>query len=196
MLDRAKAYLDRVMEVLADDIRDGTIIVGLEPACVSVFREELPELYPYSEQAKRLSQQVMLLSEFLMRKAPRFPFAKLERRAIVHGHCHHQSVLKMDAERETLSRLGLDADVLDSGCCGMAGSFGFEAEKYGVSMLCAERVLLPAVRQADAQTLVIANGYSCHEQIVQATGRAPLHLAQVLALAMKSTEGVGHAGHR
>ncbi|MGE5523818.1 MAG: FAD-binding and (Fe-S)-binding domain-containing protein [Rhodospirillaceae bacterium] len=182
MLDRAKAYLQHVMQVLDDDIRAGTIVVGLEPACVSVFREELPNLFPFDEQAKRLSRQTLLLSEFLMRKAPRFPFGQLARRALVQAHCHHAAVLGMDAERETLARLGLDFRVLDSGCCGMAGSYGFERSKYEVSMRCAERVLLPAVRAADDETLIVADGFSCREQIVQATRREPLHLAQVLAL--------------
>jgi Fe-S oxidoreductase/FAD/FMN-containing dehydrogenase len=183
MLDRAKRYLEHIMDVLGDDIRAGTPIVGLEPACVSVFREELTNLFPVSEQAKRLSKQTLLLSEFLTSKAPRFPFGKVHRRAIVHGHCHHQSVLKMDAEREVLQRLGLAFDILDSGCCGMAGSFGFEKSKYDVSLKCGERVLLPAVRHAEADTLIVANGFSCREQIVQATEREPLHLAEVLALA-------------
>jgi FAD/FMN-containing dehydrogenase/Fe-S oxidoreductase len=182
MLDRAKKYLAQIMDVLADDIRAGTPIVGLEPACVSVFREELPNLFPYSEQAKRLEKQMFLLSEYLEDKMDGYP--KLARRAVVHGHCHHKSVLKMDAEEAVMKKLGLDAEVLDSGCCGMAGSFGFEQEKYEVSMHCAERVLLPAVRQADEDTLIIADGFSCREQILQTTSAQPLHLAQVLRMAL------------
>jgi Fe-S oxidoreductase len=100
---------------------------------------------------------------------------------VVHGHCHHQAVLKMDAQRELMKRAGLDFEVLDSGCCGMAGSFGFEREKYDVSMACGERVLLPAVRAASDETLLIADGFSCREQIAQSTGRRALHLAEVLA---------------
>ncbi|HEX2566926.1 MAG TPA: FAD-binding and (Fe-S)-binding domain-containing protein [Burkholderiales bacterium] len=183
MLDQARAYLRSIMDALRDDIREGTPIVGLEPACVSVFREELPNLFAGDEQAKRLESQVLLLSEFLERKARRFPFAPLERKAVVHGHCHHKAVLKMDAERSVLRRLGLDFTVLDSGCCGMAGSFGFEAGKYGVSVACAERVLLPAVRKAPAETLVLANGFSCRSQIEELSGRRALHLAEVLAMA-------------
>ncbi|HEY6822016.1 MAG TPA: FAD-binding and (Fe-S)-binding domain-containing protein [Burkholderiales bacterium] len=183
MLDRARGYLREIMDTLADDIRADTPIVGLEPACVSVFRDELPNLFAGDEQAKRLESQVMLLSEFLERKAKRFPFARLGRKALVHGHCHHQAVLKMDAERSVLKRLGLDYSIPDSGCCGMAGSFGFEAAKYDVSVACAERVLLPAVRQAKSDTLVIADGFSCRSQIEELSGRKPLHLAQVLAMA-------------
>jgi Fe-S oxidoreductase len=125
----------------------------------------------------------MLLSEFLERQAKRFPFSRLGRKALVHGHCHHQAVLKMDAERSVLARLGLDYSIPDSGCCGMAGSFGFEAAKYDVSVACAERVLLPAVRQAQADTLVIADGFSCRSQIEELSGRKPMHLAEVLAMA-------------
>jgi FAD/FMN-containing dehydrogenase/Fe-S oxidoreductase len=179
MLDRAKAYLAQVLETLAADIRAGTPVIGLEPACVSVFRGELLELFPFSEQAKRLASQTFMLSEFLQHRAPRFPFHK-QAKALVHGHCHHKSVLGMDDEIQLMKRLGLEAEVLDSGCCGMAGSFGFEQEKYEVSMRCAERVLAPAVRAAGEDTLVIADGFSCREQVVHATGRRPLHLAQVL----------------
>ncbi len=186
MLDRAKIYLQKIMDALADDIRAGTPIIGLEPACVSVFREELPNLFPFSEQAKRLREQVFLLSEFLDKKISGFPFPKLDRHAIVHGHCHHKSVLKMDAEESVMKKLGLDFNVLDSGCCGMAGSFGFERDKYDVSMRCAERVLLPAVRSAESDTLIIADGFSCREQILQTTDAKPLHLAQVIRL------GLGH----
>ncbi|MGH8668336.1 MAG: FAD-binding and (Fe-S)-binding domain-containing protein, partial [Burkholderiales bacterium] len=179
MLERAKAYLARILEVLAADIRSGTPLVVLEPACASVFRVELGELFPFSEQAKRLAAQTLLLPEFLQRKAPRFPFRR-EGKALVHGHCHHKSVFDMDEETSVLRRMGLEPELLDSGCCGMAGSFGFEREKYDVSMRCAERVLAPAVRAAPPQSLVIADGFSCREQVVHATGRRPLHLAEVL----------------
>jgi Fe-S oxidoreductase/FAD/FMN-containing dehydrogenase len=184
MLERARTYLRHVMDALADDIRAGTPIIGLEPACVSVFREELPNLFPFDEQAKRLSAQVLLLSEYLDRKPGALPFPALARHAVVHGHCHHKAVLKMDAELSLMKKLGLDVELLDSGCCGMAGSFGFERDKYEVSMRCAERVLLPAVRGAAADTLLVAGGFSCREQIQQTTGRQALHLAQVLQMAL------------
>ncbi|HEX7634709.1 MAG TPA: FAD-linked oxidase C-terminal domain-containing protein [Noviherbaspirillum sp.] len=184
MLKQARSYLRKVLDVLADDIRKGTPIIGLEPACVSVFREELPNLFPYDEQAKRLRAQVFLLSEYLDARIEGFPFPKLARRAVVHAHCHHKSVLKTDAEESVMKKLGLDFRMLDSGCCGMAGSFGFEQNKYEVSMTCAERVLLPEVRQAPPDTLIIADGFSCREQIAQAAGHESLHLAQVLALAL------------
>jgi FAD/FMN-containing dehydrogenase/Fe-S oxidoreductase len=184
LLDSARSYLKAVLDNLAKDISAGTPIVGLEPACVSVFREELPNLFAHDEQAMRLSRQVFLLSEFLARKAPAFPFARVKRKAIVHAHCHHQAVLKTDALREVLERLGLDFDLLDSGCCGMAGSFGFEAAKYDVSVKCAEQVLLPAVKRADAGTLVVTDGFSCRAQIEELAGRRPVHLAEVLKMGL------------
>lgn len=102
----------------------------------------------------------------------------------MHVHCHHRTIMKIDAKEAVLRRLGLDYRIPDAGCCGLAGSFGFERERYAVSMKIGEPSLLQAVRQADAQTLVIANGFSCREQIRHATGRQPLHLAEVLALAL------------
>lgn len=186
MLDRARSYLESVMETLDADLRAGTPIIGLEPACVSVFREELPNLFSYSEQAMRLQKQVFLLSEFLDKKVENYRIPKLARAAVVQGHCHHQSVLKMDSEQAILEKLGLEVNMLEAGCCGMAGSFGFEKDKYEVSMACGERGVLPAAREAARDTLIIANGFSCREQIVQSTGRDVLHLAQVLQMALHS----------
>jgi Fe-S oxidoreductase len=183
-LDDARQHLRRIVEVLGDDLRAGVPVVGLEPACVSVFKEELPMMLPRDEQAKRLTGQSLLLADFLEREAPHMSLAPLQRKALVQAHCHHKSVLGLDAERSLLARLGLDATLPDTGCCGMAGSFGFEAAKYAVSMRCAERALLPAVRAASDDTLVIADGFSCREQIVQGTGRRVQHIAEVLAAAL------------
>ena len=142
-------------------------------------------MLPRDENARRLQQQTFLLSEFLEQKAPDFDVPKLTRRAVVHGHCHHKSVLKMDAEEHTLKKIGLDYTLLDSGCCGMAGAFGFEAgEHYDVSIGTGERVLLPAVRKADTDELIVANGFSCREQIAQTTNRRAMHLADVLQMAL------------
>jgi Fe-S oxidoreductase len=172
-----------VMEALDEDIANGTPVVVLEPACASTFRDELPDLFFRDERARRLSRQVVLLDEILATDGGFRPGA-LGRRAIVHVHCHQKSVLGIEAHGKALERAGVDYEVLDSGCCGMAGSFGFEKSKYGVSMACAERVLLPRLRAADPDTLVVANGFSCREQVAQATGRLPLHLAEVLAMAI------------
>jgi FAD/FMN-containing dehydrogenase/Fe-S oxidoreductase len=189
MLDRAERYLRQILVALCDDISAGVPVVVLEPSCAAVFRDEMPNLLPGDEDAKRLSRQTYLLSEFLQRKAPHFQIPKFSRKALVHGHCHQKSVMTLDAETAVLDRLGLDYQVLDSGCCGMAGSFGFEEEKYDVSIACGERVLLPAVREAEADTLIIANGFSCQEQIEQMTERRALHLAQVLHMALDQKFG-------
>lgn len=183
LLTTAKAWLANILENLQHDIEAGVPIVGLEPSCVAVFRDELRELMPHSENAKRLSKQVFLLSEFLHDR--HVPLPKLQRDAIVHGHCHHQAVMTFDAEQEVLRALGLNCRVLDSGCCGMAGSFGFERDHYDVSMKVGERVLLPAVRSAPKDELVVADGFSCRTQIEQATARRALHLADLLEMAAK-----------
>jgi FAD/FMN-containing dehydrogenase/Fe-S oxidoreductase len=183
-LDAARRYLQRVLDVLDAPLREGTPIVVLEPACLSVFKEELPMLLPRDEQARRLGAQSLLLADWLQHEAPDLAFTPLARKALVHEHCHHKSVLDTRAERALLERLGLDLEFPDTGCCGMAGSFGFEARKFEVSMACGERVLLPAVRDAATDTLVIADGYSCREQIEQVTLRHANHVAEVLASAL------------
>lgn len=183
MIKRARRYLEHILNALSEEIRAGTPIIGLEPACVSVFKEELPNLFSHNEQALRLRAQVVLLPDFLQQHRPDLALPAMARHATVHGHCHHKSVLGMDAETALLQRLGLDVDLLDSGCCGMAGSFGFEKDKFDVSIACAERVLLPAVRDCGKDTLLIADGFSCREQIAQTTGRQALHVAQVLHMA-------------
>jgi FAD/FMN-containing dehydrogenase/Fe-S oxidoreductase len=194
MLDTAERLLRQVLEALRPQIRAGVPVVGLEPSCVSVFRDELVSLFPNDTDAQRLSQQTYLLSEFLQRYAPEYAPPTLPRQAVVHGHCHHKAVLGMDAEEVLLRKLRLDFTVLDSGCCGMAGAFGFErGEKYDVSLRCGERVLLPAVRDAPADALIVTDGFSCREQIRQTTNRQALHLAQVLQLALRQREGVSPA---
>jgi FAD/FMN-containing dehydrogenase/Fe-S oxidoreductase len=184
MLDLAKTWLRDILRALAPALRAGTPIVGLEPSCVAVFREELEQLWPHDQDAKRLRRQTYLLSEFLNRHAQHFK-PTLHRQAIVHGHCHHKAVMKFEGERQVLERLGLNYHILDSGCCGMAGSFGFERDHYDVSMKIGERALLPAVRMATKDTLIVADGFSCREQIAQATDRRALHLADVLEMASR-----------
>ncbi len=186
MLRMAKRQLRQVLKALHGPITQGIPVVGLEPSCVAVFRDEMGNLLPHDEDAKRLGKQMFTLAEFLERRGYEPPV--LYRKAIVHGHCHHMSVMKMDPDEKLLTKLGLDFEILDSGCCGMAGSFGFEADHYEVSVAAGERVLLPAVRSATEGTLVIADGFSCREQIAQLTDRRALHLAQVLRLAISESE--------
>jgi FAD/FMN-containing dehydrogenase/Fe-S oxidoreductase len=183
MLATAKAWLRDILRALGPQIQAGVPVVGLEPSCVAVFRDELKEMLPADEDAKRLTRQTFTLGEFLTRHAPGFEYPTLDRRAIVHGHCHHKAIMKMDDDTAVLDKLGLHYEMLDSGCCGMAGSFGFERDHYDVSMKVGELVVLPAVRHAPADTLVVADGFSCREQIAQATNRRALHLADVLQMA-------------
>lgn len=185
MLDLAKRMLHRTLEALRPQIRAAICVVGLEPSCVSVFRDELVNLLPDDEDARRLSRQTYLLSEFLVQKAPGFAVPALHAKALIHGHCHQKAVLKFADEEALLKKLGLDYTILDSGCCGMAGAFGFEkGEHYDISIKCGERVLLPKVREAALDTLIVANGFSCREQIAQTTGRQAMHIAQVLKMAL------------
>ncbi|MBV8273903.1 MAG: FAD-binding oxidoreductase, partial [Verrucomicrobia bacterium] len=127
MLELAKHLLRQILETLQTDIRAGIPIVGLEPSCTAVFRDELRNLFPNDQDAVRLASQTYTLSEFLEQHAHDFVLPKLYRKAIVHAHCHHRAIMKINAEEAVLKRLGLDYEILDSGCCGMAGSFGFES---------------------------------------------------------------------
>jgi FAD/FMN-containing dehydrogenase/Fe-S oxidoreductase len=191
MLKLAKRQLRQILDQLRPAIRAGIPVVGIEPSCIAVFRDELVNLFPDDEDARRLHVQSWMLSDFLVSEGwepPQLPGLK----AVVQAHCHHTSVMGFQGDRELLDRMGVDYRMLDSGCCGMAGSFGFEAEKYPVSMACGERVLLPAVRQA-GDALIIADGFSCRMQIEQGTGRRPVHLAEVLEMAIKkAAEGPKH----
>lgn len=180
-LDKAEDLLDEILDALREDIRNGVPLVGLEPSCVAVFRDELCNLIPHDEDASRLQQQTFTLAELLLQDDVNFEAPRLDRRAVFHGHCHHDAIMGVQEELAILDRMGVEYDNLDSGCCGMAGYFGYEkGEHYEVSIKAGERVLLPAVRDADNDTLVITDGFSCREQIMQETDREPLHFAQVI----------------
>jgi Fe-S oxidoreductase len=182
MLDLARAKLRQILDGMHEEIARGTTFVGLEPSCVAVFRDEMVALLPHDEDAQRLAKQTRTFAEFLMEHDFRAP--ALGRKAVVHGHCHDKSILGFDKEKELFERLGVDADVLDDGCCGMAGSFGFESGKYDVSMKIGERKYLPAARKAPADTLLVADGFSCREQVEQGAGRKAMHVAELANLAI------------
>jgi Fe-S oxidoreductase len=182
-LGMAKRQLSEIMRELKPELDAGTPIVGLEPSCISVFRDELGNLFPKSEDAKRLSKAAMTLSELLQRDEVDVP--QLPRKAIVQSHCHHKSIMRFDPEEALMKRMGLDYEHPDSGCCGMAGAFGFEKHNYDLSMRIGERVILPKMREAEDDTLLIANGFSCREQIEQTTGRETHHLAEVLWMGLR-----------
>jgi FAD/FMN-containing dehydrogenase/Fe-S oxidoreductase len=189
MLDRAQALLLQILDELSPEIEAGIPVVGLEPSCVAVFRDELLNLFPHDERAQALSRQTFLLSEFLEIHAKNFPLPRLNRKALLHGHCHHKSLMKMTAEEAVLHRLGIDFNSPAPGCCGMAGSFGFERDRnndrYDLSIAIGELELLPAVRSAPSDWLIIADGFSCREQIAQGSPRHALHLADVLQMALE-----------
>jgi FAD/FMN-containing dehydrogenase/Fe-S oxidoreductase len=183
-LDMAKSYLHRNLDALAPFIEAGTPMVVLEPSCCSVFRDEMHNLLPRSPEASHLVENTFTLSEFLDKKLPGYKPPQLGRQAIVQGHCHHKAVMRMKEERAMMQKAGLDFEVLESGCCGMAGSFGYEKDKYDVSIACGERSLLPQVRKTPVSTIIMADGFSCKEQISQETNRHALHLAEVLQMGL------------
>ncbi|MGE5054613.1 MAG: FAD-binding and (Fe-S)-binding domain-containing protein [Acidobacteriota bacterium] len=188
-LDTANAYLQRELKALEPYISAGTPMVVLEPSCCSVFRDEMHSWFPDSKQAGWLKENTFTLSEFLDNKLPGYQPPKLQRKAMVQGHCHHKAIMRFKEEETLMSKMALDAQVLDSGCCGMAGSFGYEKDKYEVSVACGERVLLPEVRKAGLSTIIIADGFSCKEQIAQQTNRRALHLAEVLKMGLDDRTG-------
>ncbi|MEU6273970.1 FAD-linked oxidase C-terminal domain-containing protein [Streptomyces populi] len=185
-LATAGKVLRRTLDVLRPYLDAGTPIIGLEPSCTSVFRSDAVELMPADQDVRRLAGQVRTLAEQLVQYAPEgWHPPELARRATVQTHCHQHAVMKFDADRELMRRAHVDADVLDEGCCGLAGNFGFERGHYDVSMAVAEQGVLPAVREAAPGNLVLADGFSCRTQIEQGdTGRRALHLAEALALGL------------
>jgi Fe-S oxidoreductase len=187
MLDEAKAALARILDALGPSLEDGTPVIGLEPSCVAVFRDELANLFPDDRRALRLARQTYTLAEYLVLVEWKPPVAAGKRNALVHGHCHQKAVMGMQAELKVLAAAGFAVEAPDSGCCGMAGSFGFKPAHYAASKTIGESVLLPAVRAASPDTLIVANGFSCREQIEQLGGRGTLHLAEVLASVLDPT---------
>jgi FAD/FMN-containing dehydrogenase/Fe-S oxidoreductase len=182
MLPTAKRWLRRILTELREPISAGVPLVALEPSCLAVFRDELRNLFPHDTDARRLTAQSHTLAELLTGSGYSPP--RLRRKALLQVHCHQQAVLGTGADAELLHAMELDVARPDSGCCGMAGSFGYErGEHYDVSMAAGERVILPEVRAADESTLVLADGFSCRSQIAAGSHRQALHLAEVLALA-------------
>ena len=184
MLDRAKRYLQHVLDKLAPQLQAGMPIVVLEPSCASIFRDEAPNLLAndprYGPLANNLAHQTYLLGEFLAKKVEHYgPNHLAGKHILLHGHCHQKPFMK--EEVDLLKNAGATVNLLDSGCCGMAGPFGFEKDKYEISKTLADRVLLPAVRSCTQETLIVTSGFSCREQIAQLSDRRAIHLSQLLA---------------
>jgi FAD/FMN-containing dehydrogenase/Fe-S oxidoreductase len=189
-LDSAQRYLHHVLDVLRSEIRAGTPVVGMEPSCLAVFRDELGKLLPHDDDARRLARNAYHFAEFFTTFDITPP--PLNGRALLWGHCHHRATGGIDPERKLLEQMGVLVQPVTGGCCGLAGSWGFEHGKYDISLDCGEQALLPAVRGADPDTVIVADGFSCQTQIAQAeraqsgTGRHALHVAQVMQLARQS----------
>jgi FAD/FMN-containing dehydrogenase/Fe-S oxidoreductase len=188
MLGLAKRTLERTLTTLSEPITSGVPVLVLEPSCASVFRDELRKLLPHDEHARRLGAQTVVLDELFDRFAPDWDppaVSRVKRRALVHGHCHQKAVI--GARPDLLRRAGVDAEMTSAGCCGMAGSFGYHAgEQYEVSMRIGEQFLLPQVRAANPDTLLVADGFSCRSQIAAGTGRRALHSAEVLRMGLQT----------
>ena len=191
LLDVARRRLQSVLASLQPFIDRGIPLVGLEPACMSLFRDEAVDLLGSDCAARALANRSFLLGEFLERSGFR-PTAPTARAAVLHGHCHQKAVFDSGAERRLLEAAGYRVSEPEPGCCGMAGSFGFMPQTVEVSVRLGEQALLPAVRAADADTLVVASGFSCREQIRQGSGREAVHLSEALfACAMAPREDPG-----
>ena len=159
-LGMAKRQLEEILDAVRPELQEGVAVIGLEPSCVSVFRDELPNLFPHNPLAKRLTAAAMTLSEFIEHEGAQFRLPQLNRKALVQAHCHQNAVMKFDAEESVMKKIGLQFEHPDSGCCGMAGAFGFEEKNYEISMRIGDRVLLPKVRGA-------APGYADHRRRFQ-----------------------------
>jgi len=182
-LDQARSYLDRVMEKLGAQIDAGLPLIFLEPSCASVFKDELLEFFPKSERAQKMSRQTWLLADWLAAHAPEWKPEGLEgAHVLVHGHCHHKAVFGgTESEIALLEKAGANVEAIKAGCCGMAGPFGFEADKYDVSKRIAQDGLMPAVESAGPMTVLVADGFSCREQVEQLGHKQAVHFAEVLA---------------
>jgi FAD/FMN-containing dehydrogenase/Fe-S oxidoreductase len=183
LLDHARDLQTTLLNTLAPEVENGAWIVGVEPSCILTLRDELPDLVR-DPRTKSLAAASVTLEEFLA-SLPDWKPGRLDARAVVHGHCHQKALVGMEPTRQVLSRVeGLEFEILDSGCCGMAGSFGYEEGHYDVSKACGERVLFPAVRGASADDLVVAPGFSCRHQIADfCDNRRSISTPELLAMA-------------
>ena len=184
-LNVAERYLRRTLVQLRKEIREGIPILGMEPSCLAVFRDEMPKLLPNNQDANRMRENCYHWAEFFEKHNVTVP--SLEGKAVVWGHCHHKATGGIAPEMKMLKQgMGLDAEEAKGGCCGLAGSWGFETGKHDISMQCGEIGFLPAVRKAAPSTVVVANGFSCKTQLDQAKlGRHALHSGEVMRIAQK-----------
>ena len=189
-LDMAQRYLTTVLDAVREHVRAGTPVVGMEPSCLAVFKDELTKIMPHDDDARRLSRNAYHFAEFFSAfdiEPPQLPEGTA---ALLWGHCHNKATGGMTPEQHLLERMGSQVSEVKGGCCGLAGSWGFEADKFDISLACGEEALLPAVRQADDSTWIVADGFSCQTQIADAgTGRRAVHIAQLMKLAREGAGG-------
>ncbi len=206
LIDEARREAERCVAALAPFLERATPFVGLEPSCMLGFRDEIPSLVK-REDARRLAANALLFEEFLAREvkagALKLALAPVAKRALLHGHCHQKAFAAMGAVEAVLRLVpDLAVETVDTSCCGMAGAFGYGADTFDVSLKMAELSLLPAVRKAEADTLILADGTSCRHQIQDGTGREALHVARVLAMSVEAASAASdvvasraHPGH-
>ena len=192
LVKQARQEAERCVAALAPFVARGIPIVGLEPSCILGFRDEIPALVK-TEAARSIAAHALLFEEYVAREAAegrfRLPLKPVAKQALLHGHCHQKSFAAMEAVEATLRLVpDLTVETVETSCCGMAGAFGYGADTYDTSLAMGELSLLPAVRAADADTLVVADGTSCRHQIKDATSREPLHVARVLAMSLAGQE--------
>jgi FAD/FMN-containing dehydrogenase/Fe-S oxidoreductase len=189
-LATAKRKLRRTVRRLARHVQSGGFVVGLEPSCTAVFRSDAPELFPDDQDVRRLRDHVVTLAELLTEHTPGWQPPRLPRQVLAQVHCHQHAIMGWDADARLLKEAGAQVEQLESGCCGLAGNFGFERGHYDVSVACAEHVLLPKLRSAPADAVVLADGFSCRTQVheLNSGGREAMHLAELLAGGSKLTE--------
>ena len=185
----ARRIAERTVAALEGAVHDGMPVVGLEPSCTAALKSDLPELLDGNEAARALARATVTLAELLTSDAPDWQPPRVEARSLSQTHCHQHATSGFGADSALLQRMGVDNSSLDSGCCGLAGNFGFERGHYDVSVAAGEQVLLPAVRAAALDTVVLADGFSCRTQIAQQTDRRGTHLAELIARALPSGTG-------
>jgi Fe-S oxidoreductase len=177
-----------MLGALAPHVVRGVPAIGLEPSCLLTLRDEFLSMLP-GEQTRALADRAVLFEEFLAQESEagrlRLPLQSVADKALLHGHCHQKSFAVMGSVERVLKLVpGLDVETVQSSCCGMAGAFGYQSDTYDTSIAMGELSLLPAVREADADTLVVADGTSCRHQIADGTGREAMHAARVLAMSL------------
>jgi Fe-S oxidoreductase len=190
LVNQARASAEDTVNKLAPFAKRGIPIVGLEPSCLLTLRDEYHYLLPDNPDVKIVSDNAYTFEEFIAKLADEnqldLAFTDDQRKLLLHGHCHQKALVGTDSSKRTLTLPeNYTVTEVDSGCCGMAGSFGYEREHYDISIKMAERRLLPAIREADIDTIAVAAGVSCRQQIKHGTGKQALHPAEVLRDAIK-----------